>query len=312
MALNPRSLYYATLSLGVFTFVALTCFALSDGWRPHSLAVTPTPRRSLPNITTVCPTTPPGSDEYQFHLSHINKTIQHFCSLPHLQKSTFVPAIYTFPPWRGVRSLYPNKGEEYPFPASRVRFAISFSDSKTLEGNCGNGWVFERSTCVEGLRKQWEGRCNITSRVLPDPATFQSMATTTHQGNSSKRDNQPTSDCVSFHVTSAPSNIPLSKSPIANTTDNVDTKARAKPKSFHLDIVFTDSSQFSMDEESIMCSPERKDLKEKESGWCVCWFEGMEGQRRRFWPASGDMTCWNLMPWTWRPGLGVGRERGGI
>lgn len=33
MAPNSKSLYYATLSLGVITFVALSCLALSDVWR---------------------------------------------------------------------------------------------------------------------------------------------------------------------------------------------------------------------------------------------------------------------------------------
>lgn len=68
-----------------------------------------------------------------------------------------------------------------------------------------------------------------------------------------------------------------------------------------------------MDKQVIVCRPERKDLKEKEKGWCQCWFEGaLEGQKRRFWPANGDMMCWNLMPRVWRPrgSRGLDVERG--
>lgn len=316
----------------MYFFLVLCGYTMSNVWdRPSSLTVTPTPRRSLPNITTVCPATPPGSDGYQSHLSHINNTIEEFCSLPHLQKTTFVPAIYTFPPWPGVRSLYPNKGEEYPFPDSGVRFAISFSDDKTLEGNCGNGWAFDKTICVEGLKEKWRGGCNITTpRLLPDPATIQAMASMVHQAppppsnssrSKSKRDEHSTStmlsECVAFHVTSAPpTTIPPSTA--ANTNTNTKAKERPTQNSFHLDIVYTDSSRFSMDKKGIVCRPERNDLKKKERGWCVCWFEGLEGQSRRFWPANGDMMCWNLSPWVWRPrgqrriggmGEGVGEKR---
>ncbi|TID27253.1 hypothetical protein E6O75_ATG00020 [Venturia nashicola] len=299
MALKSKSLYYATLSLGTFTFVALTCLALSDFWRRSSLAVTATTRRSVPNITTVCPITPPASDEYQVHLSHINNTIEEFCSLPRLQKTSFVPAIYTFPPWPGVRSVYPNKGEEYPLPDSGVRLAIGFSDDKTLEGKCENGWAFEKNACIEGLRKKWEGGCNITSGALPDPATLQAMASTPHQAkatsnstSTSKRNDQaayPSSECISFHLSSAP------------PSENTNSKSKPRPKNFHLDVVFTDSSRFSMDEQIVVCSPERKDLIKGQKGWCNCWFEGLEGQKRRFWPANGDMMCWNLVAWIWTP-----------
>lgn len=293
-----------------FTVTLYTHTHFNAWTRSSSLTVMPTPRRSLPNITTVCPTTPPDSEGYQSHLSHMSDRIEEFCFLRHLQKTTFVPAIYTFPPWPGVRSLYPNKGEQYPFPESGVRFAISFSHDKTLEGNCENGWPFDSTTCVEGLKKEWEGSCNVT-RSMPDPATLHSMATTSHQSPhsnaTSKRDgtvNLPSSECVSFHLSSPPSTTTADPSTLSPADSK--TEQRPKQKSLHLDRVFTDSSHFSLDGEAIVCNPERKDLEKDEKGWCVCWYQGLEGQRRRFWPANGDMMCWNLMPWVWRPSVGKG------
>lgn len=191
---------------------------------------------------------------------------------------TFLPAIYTFPPWRGTRSLYPAVGEAYPLPEAAVQFSIGFSDHKTLDGECVNGWLFDRNSCINKLQDAMSEKCNSTN--LFTTSSPSSIRKTEKDG------------CVSFHVGIPPSTLIGGKG--------------VNSKGMRIHTIFSDSTQFRMDRETIICEPVNKNLEEGEKGWCECWFEGLAGQKRRFWPTGGDMKCWNLAPGIWRPEGGRG------